>query len=215
MDFYHVHDVWHPTSVAPLAPLVEPVRGIALCAMIGVVVGGGGMARLWTGFGAMVGGILYAVTGAVMAAANLGWFSLVRDANALAFWLGVGFALTVGGFAVQHGGDIQRRGRLGRWTARASLVAIVLLLLSLVIEFAIFGTLATFATILMFTVLVHQHRLLPRLDVVLLGVATVASITWNTETPSAALLIIVGLVAAWISYRALLAGKWGVRTATS
>jgi hypothetical protein len=48
--------------------------------------------------------------------------------------------------------------------------------------------------------------------VVLLGIATVASITWNTETASAALLIIVGLVAAWISYRALLAGQWGLRT---
>jgi hypothetical protein len=113
---------------------------------------------------------------------------------------------------VQHGGDIQRRGTLGRWIARTSIAAIILLLLSLVIEFAIFGTLATFAAILMFTLLVHQDRLLPRLDVVLLGIATVASITWNTETASAALLIIVGLVAAWISYRALLAGKWGVRT---
>ncbi len=41
------------------------------------------------------------------------------------------------------------------------------------------------------------------------GVATVASITWNTETPSAALLVLVGLVAAWVSYRALLAGHWG------
>jgi len=37
----------------------------------------------------------------------------------------------------------------------------------------------------------------------------VASITWNTETPSAALVVIVGLVFSWLSYRALLAGRCG------
>ena len=169
------------------------------------------MARLWTGLGAIVGGFIYAVTGAVMAVANLGWFGLPRDANGLSFWLGAGLALVVAGFAAQHGEDIQRRGKLGRWTARVSIAASIILLLSGVIEFAIFGTLATFVALLMFTLLVRQDRLLPQLDVVLLGIATVASITWNTETPSAALLIIVGLVAAWVSYRALLAGKWGLR----
>ncbi len=173
------------------------------------------MAQRVSGLGAIVGGFVYAVAGGVMAARNLRGFGWVPNANPLAVWLGVGLALVVGGFALRHGADIRSRGALGRWTARAGIAAPIFLLLSLVIEFAIFGTLITFAAILMFTVLVHRARLLPRLDVVLLAVATVASITWNTETPSAALLIIVGLVASWISYRALLAEKWRPRTGTA
>jgi len=81
-------------------------------------------------------------------------------------------------------------------------------LLSLIIEFAIFGTLATSVAILTFTRVVHRDKLLPKTDVVLLYVATVASITWNTETPTAAFLVVVGLVATWVSYRALIAGLW-------
>ncbi len=169
------------------------------------------LTRRWAGLSAILGGFVYAVTGAVMAARNLRWFGWVPEANPLFVWLGVGLALVVGGFALRHGTDIRSRGALGRWTARAGIAAPIFLLLSWVIEFAIFGTVITFAAILMFTVLVHRARLLPRLDVVLLAVATVASITWNTETPSAALLIIVGLVAAWVSYLALVARRWDPR----
>ncbi len=163
----------------------------------------------WLGLGAMVGGVLYAVAGAVWSATNLRWFGWTPQAHPFgdpSVWLGIGLSLVVAGFAVQHGADIRSRGALGRWIARTSLVAPLFLLLSPVIQFAIFGTLLTFVALLLFTLLVHQNHLLPRGDVGLLGVATVASITWNTETPSAALLVLVGLVAAWVSYRALLAG---------
>ncbi len=170
----------------------------------------------WTALGAIAGGILYAVVGAIWSASNLRWFGWAPDANPLVvdpgFWMGVGLSLVVGGFAIGHGADIRSRGELGLWTARAALASPVFLLLSPLIQFAIFGTLITFAAILMFTLLIHRENLLPRVDVGLLGVATVASITWNTETPSAALLIIVGLVASWISYRALVAGHWNTRT---
>ncbi len=168
--------------------------------------------RRWTSLGAIVGGFVYAVAGAVWSASNLRWFGWTPAANPLgdpSFWLGIGLSLVVAGFAVGHGADIRSRGALGRWTAWAGIVAPVFLLLSPVIQFAIFGTVVTFTAILMFTLLVHRGRLLSRLDVSLLCIATVASITWNTETPSAALLIIVGLVASWISYRALLVGHWG------
>ncbi len=168
------------------------------------------MIHQWTAMGAIVGGLVCAITGVLIAAGNLGWFGVGRDANGRAVWLGVGLGLVVLGFTVQHGRDIYRRGALGRGVARTSIAAIVLLLLSRVLEFAILGTLATFAAILLFTLLVRKERLLSRRDVVLLALATVASITWNTETASAALLIIVGLVATRISYCALLPGQWRV-----
>lgn len=188
---------------------------------IGVTVApnaGDKMVRRLSGPGAIVGGLVYAMAGAIWGASNLGWFGWIPEQDPLGdsnFWLGIGFALVVWGFTVQHGTDISSRGALGTWTARASIAAPVFLLLSPVIQFAIFGTLITFAAILMFTLLVQRGRLLSRFDVALLCLATVASITWNTETGSAALLIIVGLVGSWISYQALLAGRWGARAAFS
>lgn len=170
----------------------------------------------WAGPGAVLGGVVYAVAGAVWTASNLRWFGWTPDANPIidpSFWLGIGLTLVVGGFTLRHGNDIRSRGALGRWLARVSIMAPVFLLLSPLIQFAIFGTLLTFAAMLMFTLLVHRSRLLPWFDVLLLCLATVASITWNTETPSVALLIIVGLVASWISYRVLIRDIWGSRAA--
>jgi hypothetical protein len=112
------------------------------------------------------------------------------------------------GFAVVHGADIKRRGTAGVVAIVGGILAPVILLFSRLIEFAIFGTLVTFLAILAFTVMVWRGRILPRPDGALLVIATVASITWNTETPSAALLIVVGLIASWISYRALVADRW-------
>ena len=167
------------------------------------------MAGHWAGLGAIVGGIVYAFTGGVMAARNLRWFGWEPNANALFVWLGAGLALVVVGFALVRGADIRGRGALGRTLAVAGPAAAIILLLSPVVEFALLGTLVTFIAILTFTLLVRRGKLLPRVDLVLLYVATVASITWNTETPSSALLVIVGLVAAWVSYRALVARCWG------
>lgn len=165
----------------------------------------------WAAWAAIGGGIVYASAGAVMAGQNLGWLGVpgAPEANDLFVWLGLGLALVVAGFTVQHGADIRRRGGLGRTVGVAGIAAPVILLLSRVVEFAILGTVATFIAILGFTLVVQRHKLLPRFDVVLLYVATVASITWNTETPSAALLVIVGFVASWISYRSLVAQRWG------
>jgi hypothetical protein len=158
--------------------------------------------------GAIVGGVIFAAAGAVMAAGNLRWLGGSPEANDLFVYLGVGSALVVAGFAARHGADIRGRGQLGRLVSVAAIAACIILLLSRLLDFAIFGTLATFVTLLGFTRLVQRDKLLPMPDVVLLYVATVASITWNTETPSAALLIVVGLVASWVSYHALVANRW-------
>jgi hypothetical protein len=156
----------------------------------------------------MVGGGVYAVAGAVMAARNLRWFGWTPSANPLMVWLGLGLALQVAALGIAFGPQILRAGVAGKVAAAAGSLAPLILLLSRLVEFAIFGTLATFLAIAAFTVAVLRHALLPRPDVVLLAFATVASITWNTETASAALLVVVGLIGAWICYRALIAGKW-------
>lgn len=148
-----------------------------------------------------------------MAARNLRWFGWSPNANPLMVFLGLGLALIVLAFAVLRGADIWRRGLVGRVAAVAGVGAPVLLLASALIEFAIFGTLLTFVAVLAFSVMVHRSGLMMTSDVVLLYVATVASITWNTETASAALLIIVGLIASWISYRALIADVWTAASA--
>jgi hypothetical protein len=43
------------------------------------------MARLWTGLGAIGGGLVYAATGAIWAASNLRWYGWTPDANPLRF----------------------------------------------------------------------------------------------------------------------------------
>ena len=161
--------------------------------------------------GAIVGGFIYAAVGAVMAAGNLRWFGWSPNANPLMVFLGLGLAPVVIAFALIRGADIWRRGAAGRIATIAGFAAPTFLLASALIEFAIFGTLMTFVAIAAFAILVHRDRLMPRTDIALLYVATIASITWNTETPSAALLIAVGLIASWISYRALLAERWATR----
>ena len=162
------------------------------------------------GIGAVAGGVIYAVAGGVMAARNLGWFGWSQNSDPVMVWLGLGLALIVLAFGVVRGADIWSGGPAGRIAAVAGIAAAITLLASGVIQFAIFGTLLTFVAFVAFTVMVYRRRHLPRSDVTLLVVATVASITWNTETPSAALLVVVGLVAGWISFRALLADRWAV-----
>lgn len=171
--------------------------------------------KRWLGLGAVIGGIVYALAGALMAAGNLGWFRGAPDANSLFVWLGLGLALIVLALAVTYGADIWRRGLPGRVAAVSGVAAPLILLMSRLIEFAIFGTFATFVAILAFTVTVHRGKALPNVDVALLYVAAVASITWNTETASAALLVIVGLIASWVSYRALLGDRWRADSAAA
>lgn len=183
-----------------------------MTALAGKAVSRGPTARVrrWLGVGAVVGGVVYAVAGGLIAGRNLGWLA-GSPANAALMWLGVGLAMIVLAFALVHGDDIWRASAAGRVAAVSGVAAPLILLVSRLVEFAIFGTFTTFIAVAAFAVMTHRGRRLPAPDVVLLYVAAVASVTWNTETPSAALLIVVGFVGSWVSYRALLAGHWYAR----
>ncbi len=143
----------------------------------------------WSRLSALLGAVVFAAGGATMGSMNAGWFGLERDANSLFPLLGVGAGLVVVGLARS---SLTRRlhqaGRLGRAARYLLAVAPVLLILNAVVEFAIFGTLA---------------RLLHPGDRLLIALSAIGSITWNTETLSAFLLVGVGLVWAILSVRLL------------
>jgi len=167
----------------------------------------------WLGPIGFLGGVIYALAGARITGGNLGWYDWSRDANGQFIWLGLGLLLVVGAFGVEHAADLWSLGRSGKVAALAGVVAPVVLLTSRLIEFAIFGTLSTFVLLAAFTRAAQHHGRLPRVDVAVLAVATVGSITWNTENGSAALLIGVGGLLAIESLRMLSARRWGMEPA--
>ena len=79
----------------------------------------------------------------------------------------------------------------------------MLLILNAVVEFAIFGTLALAFGLIGLALVVLGRRLLPPGDRLLIVLSAIASITWNTETLSAFLLVGVGLAWAMLSVRLL------------
>lgn len=82
----------------------------------------------------------------------------------------------------------------GRGAVTLLFLAPAMYLLSWVIEFAIFGTLALGVGLILLAVAMWRRRLSDRVDRVLVGLAAVGSLTWNTETLSAFLLVGLGLV---------------------
>ena len=86
----------------------------------------------------------------------------------------------------------------------------VLYVLSWVVEFAILGTLALGIGVVCLSVAAIRRRLVPSVDRVLIVASAVGSLTWNTETLSAFLLVGVGLIWASLSVR-LLPSKVTVR----
>jgi uncharacterized membrane protein YgdD (TMEM256/DUF423 family) len=139
-----------------------------------------------------------------MGSMNAGWFGLEWDANALFPLLGVGAGLVVVGFARS---SLTRRLHEAGWLGRAAryllVVAPVLLILNAVVEFAIFGTLALAFGLISLAVVVLRQRLFHPGDRLLIALSAIGSITWNTETLSAFLLVGVGLVWAILSVRLL------------
>ena len=159
---------------------------------------------MWRRLSALLGAVLFAAGGATMGSMNAGWFGLERDANALFPLLGVGAGLVVVGFARS---GLTRRlheaGWLGRTARYLLVVAPVLLILNAVVEFAIFGTLALAFGLISLAVVVLRQRLFHPGDRLLIALSAIGSITWNTETLSAFLLVGVGLVWAILSVRLL------------
>lgn len=148
------------------------------------------------------GGLLFAVAGAWMGSMNAGWFGLQRDALALFPLLGLGVALVVAAWAaVGWPAKLWHAGIAGRGAVVLLFVAPAVYLLSWVIEFAIFGTLALGLGLILLAVAMWRRQLSDRVDRVLVAFAAVGSLTWNTETLSAFLLVGVGLVFVVLSLR--------------
>lgn len=166
--------------------------------------------RTWIG---VLGGVIYASAGAVMGSMNAGWFGLDREANSTLPALGVGAALVVFAFSSSelHAG-LRDAGRLGRATQLLLVIGPSLYVLSWVVDFAILGTVALGSGLICLSVVAIRRRLVPSFDSALIVGSAVGSLTWNTETLSAFLLVGVGLIWAFLSVR-LLPSKATLRSA--
>jgi hypothetical protein len=158
---------------------------------------------MWRRLSALLGAVLFAAGGATMGSMNAGWFSLEGDANALFPLLGVGAGLVVGFARSSLTRRLHEAGWLGRAARYLLVVAPVLLILNAVVEFAIFGTLALAFGLISLAVVVLRRRLFHPGDRLLVALSAIGSITWNTETLSAFLLVGVGLAWAILSVRLL------------
>ncbi|MBW3663345.1 MAG: hypothetical protein KY469_09625 [Actinobacteria bacterium] len=162
----------------------------------------GGRLPLVIRAGGAAGGLLVAFVGAWMGSMNAGWFGLQRDTNALFPLLGLGVALVVAAWAAAGWpAKLWRAGIDGRSAVGLLVVAPGVYILSWVIEFAIFGTLALGLGLILLAVAMWWRRLSDRVDRVLVTLAAAGSLTWNTETRSAFLLVGVGLVFASLCLR--------------
>ncbi|CAN5472327.1 hypothetical protein BH24ACT7_BH24ACT7_23040 [soil metagenome] len=139
-----------------------------------------------------------------MGSMNAGWFGLERNANALFPLLGVGSGLVVIVFVRSNlRRELHRAGGFGRAARYLLVAAPVLMIVSGLVEFAIFGTLALAFGLISLAVVVVRRRLLHPADRLLIALSAVGSLTWNTETVSAFLLVGVGLLWAVLSARVL------------
>ena len=153
---------------------------------------------------ALLGATIYATSGAVMGSMNADWFGLERNANALLPPLGVGAALVVIAFASStFNRRLREIGKLGRATQVLLVVGPLLFVLGFVIDFAILGTLAVGAGLVCLAVAVVRRKLVSATDRALIILSAVGSLTWNTQTLSAFLLVGVGLIWAILSIRLL------------
>ena len=154
---------------------------------------------------AIIGATIYAAAGAVIGSMNAGWFGLERNANALLPVLGVGAALVVIAFySTELHMRLRDAGRLGRATQILLVVGPLLFILSWVVEFAILGTLSLGLGLLCLVVTVTRGKLVSTTDRILIILSAAGSLTWNTETTSAFLLVGVGCLWMILSIRLLL-----------
>ena len=87
-------------------------------------------------------------------------------------------------------------GALGIASQTFVVVGCALFIMGALIDFAIFGTLNLAAGLICVAIAVTRHALVSVTDRILIIVSAIGSITWNTETTSALLLVGVGLI--WI-----------------
>jgi hypothetical protein len=153
---------------------------------------------------ALLGGVIYAAAGAVIGSMNAGWLGLERNANAVLPALGVGAALVViAFFSTSLHVRLREVGTLGRVTQVLITVGSLFFVLSWIIEFAIVGTLCLGLGLVCLSVSVTRWRLVAITDRVLIILSALGSLTWNTETVSAFLLVGVGILWMILSIRLL------------
>ncbi len=152
--------------------------------------------------GAVLGGIVFAAAGAVMGSMNAGWFGLERNANGLFPLLGAGVLLVATGWARWGWArKLWESGLLGRAAVALLALGAVFFLFNPVLQFAILGTLSFAIGLVLLAAMLWRHRLMTTPDRVMATLAAVASLTWNTETVSAFLLVAAGLLLAVLSVR--------------
>ena len=152
---------------------------------------------------ASVGGLIFALTGAIVGSQNAGWFGLEQNANAMLPALGLGTALLVVGFRSSSFDEKLARTGLGRAARIVIVVASVAYVVSWVIGFAIIGTLMLGVGLVCLAIAVVRARHVSRVDRILIALSAIGSLTWNTETVSAFLLVGVGLIWMILSFRLL------------
>lgn len=145
----------------------------------------------------VLGALIYAGAGTVMGSQNAGWFGLERNANMVLPALGVGAALVVFAFASSRFRvRVHETGPLGVVSEALLVVGPVLYLVSAIIQFAIFGTVAFGLGLVCLAAVVVRNKIVPVIDRVLIVLSAIGSLAWNTETVSAFLLAGVGLI--WV-----------------
>jgi hypothetical protein len=150
---------------------------------------------------AVVGAVVYAVAGGLMGAENAGWLSFAQNANALLPFLGIGAALVI---VAARGTSFHQQLRIdavGRVAGYLLAVGAVLYVVSWLIQFAIFGTLTVALGLICLAFTFWARRLGQVIDRVLVTLSAIGSLTWNTETTSALLLVAVGLIWAVLAVR--------------
>lgn len=155
---------------------------------------------------ALLGGLLFAMTGAIVGSQNAGWFELKRNANAMLPALGLGTALLVVGFRSSSFDEQVRTTGLGRAARILIVVASGAYIVSWVIEFAIIGTLTLGIGLTCLAIGLLRSRRVTLGDRTLIVFSAIGSLTWNTETESAFLLVGVGVIWMILSFRLLREG---------
>lgn len=139
-----------------------------------------------------------------MGSQNAGWFGLERNSNALLPVLGVGAGLVVVAFLrSSFNARLGSSGGLGKASQLLIVVGCVLFVFGSLIGFAIFGTLGFGLGLVLLAVTVTKKKLVALPDRILVILSAIGSLTWNTETVSAFLLVGVGLIWVILSIRLL------------
>ncbi len=157
----------------------------------------------------MVGAAVYAVAGGVMGAQNAEWFGLAGHANALLPFLGIGTGLVITAVRGTPFHEALRGLPVGRVGGHLVALGAVLYVVSWAIQFAIFGTLTVALGLMCLAITFWARRLGHITDRVLATLAAIGSLTWNTETTSAFLLVGVGLIWMALAGRVLTTNELG------